>query len=279
MSFSAEPTDLLLDGPFTRKGLHNLRGLDGLVGLSFFWHTSQLRGDDIQVLDGLANLSFLGCQDALCDDDAMRHIAALPKLRMLMGQGAVATDEGFKSLTKSETIEYLWGRECPNLKAPGFIALSQMLALKGLAVSCKFVDDAALASLPDFPSLNELVPMDVGDDGFRHIGRCSQLESLILMYCRDTTDAATGHLTALPKLRKYHAGYTLITDASLELLSRIKSLEEISFEGCKFITDAGIPFLTTLPRLRELSIGGCPKVTRSVMTKFADDVRVNYDPM
>ncbi|HET6853255.1 MAG TPA: hypothetical protein VFH46_13200 [Pyrinomonadaceae bacterium] len=61
-----------------------------------------------------------------------------------------------------------------------------MPALNGLAASCKFVDDAALATLPDFPSLTELVPMDVGDDGFRHIARCRQLESLILMYCRDT---------------------------------------------------------------------------------------------
>jgi hypothetical protein len=62
------------------------------------------------------------------------------------------------------------------------------------------------------------------------------------------------------------------------MLSRIKSLEEISFEGCKFITDAGIPFLSTLPRLREVSIGGCPKVTRSGMSGFASNVRVNYDP-
>jgi hypothetical protein len=81
----------------------------------------------------------------------------------------------------------------------------------------------------------------------------------------------------MPSLKKYHAGYTLITDASLEMLSRIKSLEEISFEGCKFITNAGIPFLTALPRLREISIGGCPKVTRSGMTGFGSQVRVNYD--
>ncbi len=278
MSFGVAPTNLLIDGPFTRQGLSNLRGLDGLVGLSFFWHTSRLRGDDLQALDGLANLVYLGCQDALCDDDAMRHIAALPNLRMLMGQGAVATDQGFESLGRSQTIEYIWGRECPNFNSAAFVALSRTPALKGLAVSCKFVDDAALANLPDFPTLKELMPMDVGDDGFRHIGRSEQLESLILMYCRDTTDVATSHITGMKNLKKYHAGYTLITDVSLELLSRIESLEKISFEGCKFITDAGIPFLTTLPRLREVSIGGCPKVTRSGMKGFASSVRVNYDP-
>lgn len=278
MSFGLERNNLLIDGPFTRQGLKALGGLDGVSGLSFFWHTSCLRGDDLQSLDGLSNLVFLGCQDKLCDDDAMQHIAALPKLRMLMGQGAVATDEGFRVLSRSETIEYFWGRDCPNLKSEGFVALSRMPALKGLAVSCKFVDDAALASLPEFPSLKEFMPMDVADDGFRHIGRSQQLESLILMYCRETTDVATSYLVGMASLKKYHAGYTLITDASLELLSRIKSLEEISFEGCKFITDAGLPFLTTLPHLRELSIGGCPKVTRSGVTGFASDVRINYDP-
>ena len=276
MSFGAEPTNLLIDGPFTQTGLNSLRGLDGLVGLSFFWHTSNLRGDDLQFLDGLSNLAYLGCQGELCDDDAMRHIAALPKLRMLMGQGTVATEAGFRSLSQSQTIEYIWGRECPNLTGAGFVALSRMPSLKGLAVSCKFVDDASLSTLPDFPALRELLPMDVTDDGFRHIGRSQQLESLILMYCRDTTDVATSHLTKIPNLRKYHAGYTLITDASLELLSQIKSLEEISFEGCKFITDLGS--LTTLPQLREISIGGCPKVTRSGVKGFANSVRVNYNP-
>jgi len=278
MSFSVTPTNLLIDGPFTRKGVDGLRGLDGLLGLSFFRHTSHLRGDDLQCLDGFSNLVFLGCPGQICDDDAMRHIAALPKLRMLMGQGTVATDDGFELLARSQTIEYFWGRECPNLTGRGFVALSQMPALKGLAVSCKFVDDAALASLSDFPSLTELMPMDVPDDGFRHIGHRKQLESLILMYCRDTTDVATSHLVGMPNLKKYHAGYNLITDASLEMLSRIKSLEELSFEGCKFITDAGIPHLTTLPHLRKLSIGGCPNVTESGVTGFGSDVRVSYDP-
>ena len=278
MSFSSEPTNLMIDGPFTRNGLATLRGLDGVFGLSFFWHTVRLRGDDLHSLDGLANLGYLGCQGELCNDEAMRHIGALPNLRMLMGQGTVATEDGFRSLSRSPTIEYFWGRECPNLDGRGFAALAMLPALKGLAVSCKFVDDAALAKLSDFPALRELMPMDVTDDGFRHVGRCHQLESLILMYCRDTGDIATSHLSDLTNLKKYHAGYTLLTDRSLEILGQMRSLEGLSFEGCKWITDAGIPYLTVLPRLREISIGGCPKVTRSGVTGFPSTVRVNYDP-
>jgi hypothetical protein len=145
-----------------------------------------------------------------------------------------------------------------------------------LAVSCKFVDDAALAKLPSFPALRELMPMDVSDEGFQHVGRCHQLESLILMYCRDTTDVATEHIQALPNLKKYHAGYTRITDRTLEMLSRMHSLEEVSFEGCKGITDAGAAALATLPRLREISIGGCPGVTRTGISTFPNHIRVNY---
>jgi hypothetical protein len=130
--------------------------------------------------------------------------------------------------------------------------------------------------LPSFPALKELMPMDVGDDGFRHIGRCKKLESLVLMYCRDTTDVATDHIQALSNLKKYHAGYTQITDRSLELLSRMTSLEELSFEGCKGITDAGVAQLASLPRLREISIGGSPRVTQVGISVFPKGVLVSY---
>jgi len=277
MSFGVDPTNLLIDGPFTRVAA--LSGLDGLFGLSFFRHTSNVCSDDLQSLAALPNLGFFGCPGEICDDNAMRHVSALPKLRMLMAQGTVATDEGFKSLSQSKTIEYIWGRECPNLKGAGFAALAEMPALKGLAVSCKFVDDAALAKLPSFPSLKELMPMDVSDDGFRHVARCHQLESLILMYCRDTTAVATEHIQALPNLKKYHAGYTQITDRTLEMLSRMSSLEELSFEGCKWITDAGLAALAALPHLREISVGGSPRVTQTGVSAIPATIHINYSTL
>ena len=277
MSFGAEPTNLLVDGPFTGEGLASLRGLNGLFGLSFFWHTSALRGKDLKSLTGLPNLGFLGCQGELCDDEAMRHIGAIPQLRMLMGQGTVASDEGFAALSRSQTIEYIWGRECPNLKGRGFTALAAMPSLRGLAVSCKSVDDEALSTLPRFSALTELMPMDVPDEGFRHVGRCEQLESLVLMYCRKTTDIATGYIAGLSRLRKYHAGATQITDRSLEILGRMPSLERLDFEGCARLTNAGLTYLARLPRLREISVGGSPKVTREGMAIFPATVRASYE--
>lgn len=113
---------------------------------------------------------------------------------------------GFEALSRSRTIEYIWGRECPNFTGRGFTALGSMPSLRGLAVSCARVDDEALARLPQFPALDALLAMDVRDEGFRHVGRCTRLEHLWCMYCRDTTDAATAHLAELPNLRSYCSG-------------------------------------------------------------------------
>ena len=275
MSADARPNHLLLDGSFTDDGLAAIAGLDGLFALTFFWHVTALTSDGLKPLADLPNLGFLGCQDALCDDRAMEHIAAIPRLRMLMGQGAVASDVGFAALSRSKTIEYIWGRDCPNLTGCGFSALAKMPALRGLAVSCKNVDDDSLASLPDFAALRELMPMDVPDAGFRHVGGCMQLEGLWCMYCRDTTDAATEHIGGL-QLRSYYAGRTQITDRSLEILGRMTPLERLEFWQCAGITDVGVAALARLPRLRELTLSGLAQVTREGAAAFRAGVRVNF---
>jgi hypothetical protein len=276
MSPDAGPTHLLIDGSFTNAGLAALRGLEGLFGLSFFWHASTVTPAALSALSGLPNLGFFGCDGKLCDDEAMRHIAAIPKLRMLLAQGTVATDAGFAALSRSRTLEYIWGRECPNLTSPGFAALADMPALAGLAVSCKQVGDDALATLPQFPSLRELMPMDVQDDGFRHVGKCRQLTGLWCMYCRDTTDVATEHIAGLTQLLTYYAGATRITDRSLEMLGTLSSLERIELYECEGITDAGLPFIARMPNLREVSLSGLPNVTLAGVAVFPPHVRVGY---
>ena len=276
MSAEAQPNHLLIDGPFTDSGLADLVGLNGLFGLSLFWHSPMFTAAGLAHLRRLPSLGLLGCEGAHCDDEAMRQIAAIPKLRMLMGQGAVATDDGWEALASSRSIEYIWGRECPNLTGRGFAKLAAMPALRGLGVSCKNVNDDSLALLPTFPMLREIMPMDVSDAGFRHVGRCDRLERLWCMYCRDTGDAATEQIGKLPRLKTYYAGMTQITDASLAILGRMRSLEEVELRACRRITEAGVAQLATLPELRQVTIGGSPNVSANVTALFGANVQVKY---
>jgi ankyrin repeat protein len=271
----ANATHLLIDGPFTDKGLASLVGLEGVSELDLFWHVTAITSDAFAHLIKLPNLGSLGCDGKLSDNTAMSHIAAMPRLRKLRAQESVATDDGFIALSQSKSIEHIWGRVCPNFSNRGFIALSKMSALRDLGIGLKNVDDQALAALPQFPALRELTPIGMKDDGFRHVGRCQPLERLTCMYCRETTDIATEHIARL-QLKYYYAGLTQITDRSLEILGRMQSLEQVEFYGTRGITDAGLVCLAGLPRLREVSLEELPGVTFEVTKIFPDRVRVKY---
>jgi hypothetical protein len=276
LGFDAGPTYLGIDGTFSAGGLRALKDLDGLFALNLSWSGSDMSSDGLAALAALANLGFVGINGDRCDDAAFRQLGALPRLRMLLAQEPVATDDGFVALGRSRSLEYLWGRECPNLTGPGFAALTAMPSVRGLAVSCKFVDDSALATLAHAPNLTALMPMDVSDDGFRHVGRCAALEDLWCMYCADTGDAATEHIRNLT-LRSYYAGGTQITDRSLEVLAGMDSLERLQFHDCRRITNAGMRHLAALPSLREVTLEYNRNITRTGASVFPPRVRVKYE--
>jgi len=274
LSYHSAPNHLTLRGSFTDRGMEQMRGLDGLFGLNVDDRNLAITAVALAPLVSLPHLAWLGVD---AKDDWMPYIAAMPRLRFLGAQDTLAGDDGFIALSKSQSLEYIWGRRCHNLRRRGFLALANMPALRGLSVSCLNVDDAGVSVLPTFPALKELMPMDVPDAGYRHIGKCEQLESLVLMYCRDTTDAATEHITGLRKLSYYFNSYTTITDRTPELLSGMDSLERITFDTCHDLTNAGVARLTRLPRLRELRVSG-KGVTSEVNSAFPPRVSVFYAP-
>jgi hypothetical protein len=270
LSYHSQPNHLSLRGPFSDRGMQHMRGLDGLFGLNVDDSHLAITAAALEPLVSLPNLGWLGVD---AKDDWMPHIAEMPRLRFLGAQDTAAGDEGFVALSKSRSIEYIWGRRCHNLRRRGFMALANMPALRGLSVSCLNVDDIGVSALPTFPALKELMPMDVPDVGYRHIGKCEQLESLILMYCRDTTDAATEHITGLGTLSYYFNSYTTITDRTPELLSGMNWLERITFDTCHGLTNAGVARLARLPRLRELRVSG-KGITSDVAGAFPPRVSV-----
>lgn len=266
---------LLLDGPITNNGLATLKGSEGIVDLDLFWHVTETTSDGFAHLAALPNLTSLGCDGKLSDDGAMGHIAALPRLERLRAQESVATDDGWEALSRSRTLQFLWGRVCPHFGDRGFLALSKLPTLRGIGIGCANVSDEALARLPDFPALEELTPIGFNDEGFRHAGKCKRIHRLTCMYCRDTTDRATEYVTELP-LKYYYAGLTKITDRSLELLGRITTLEQIDFYECQSITNAGLSYLAKLPNLREVHLDSLPGVTLEGTGVFPARVQVYY---
>ena len=273
LSYSAAPNQLRLRGRFSDRGMRHVGGLDGLFGLDLDHAGLAITS---AALEPLVSLPHLGWLSVNAKDDWMPYIAQMPRLRFLGAQDTQAGDDGFVSLSASMSIEYIWGRRCHNLRTRGFLALARMPALRGLSVSCLNVDDAGVAALPDFPMLRELMPIDVPDAGYRHIGRCERLESLILMYCRDTADAATEHITGLSRLSYYFNSYTAVTDRTPALLSGMQSLERITFDACHNLTNAGVAELARLPKLRELRVSG-RGVSSDVIRAFGPRVDVFTD--
>ncbi len=274
LSYDAGPNYLLLRGSFTDHGMAQLEDLAGLFALNLDSSELRITADGLAPLVGLPNLGWLAVDAA---DASMPTIAKMPRLRFLGCQDTAATDAGFMALSQSSSIEYIWGRRCHNLHTQGFAALAHMPSLRGLSVSCKNVADSGVAELPRFPALRELMPMDIPDEGYRHIARCEKLESLVLMYCRDTGDAATEHLAALPRLKHYFASYNRITDRTLEILSQMDSLESITFSDCAGVTEQGLAHLARLPNLRVLRVSGL-QITDAIMGRFPRGVRVDCSP-
>jgi hypothetical protein len=94
------------------------------------------------------------------------------------------------------------------------------------------------------------------------------------MYCRDTGDVATGHLAGL-SLKTYYTGKTKITDRSLGILGRMRSLERLEFGKRRAPPMPASPRWPVCRDSRRFRWGS-PNVTSAGMTVFPPTVRVNY---
>ncbi|MBK8006802.1 MAG: hypothetical protein IPK12_23720 [Gemmatimonadetes bacterium] len=274
LNFDTKPNHLFLRGRFSDAGLRQLHGLDGLFALNLDQADNGIGPAGLALLAELPRLAWLAYP---AGDTTMGVIAALPALRFLSCQDTEATDDGWVALACSRTLAGIWGRETMHFGDRGLRAFAAMPALASMALGLGAVSDATLALLPEFPALRHLMPMGVPDAGYRHVGRCTGLEELTLMYCRHTGDEATSHLTALPALRKYFVSYNHITDRTCELLATIPSLEDVTLSAVAGITDAGVAKLAALPRLRRVDVSG-QGVSPAVVQAFPPGVEVRVSP-
>jgi hypothetical protein len=211
-------------------------------------------------LRGMASLEELNFHGQLATDAVIQEMAKIPRLRHLHCQDIVSGDKGFIALASRETLEVLSARFCHNVTNRGFEAIARLPRLRSLGLGGRRLTDSALASLAGRSCLEDLGPILFGDDGFVHIARIPNLQRLVNMYNRSTTDAATRHLKGHPRLAQYSAFGTQISDESLRILAGLPALETIELESCAWITDAGLREVARHPSVRRLSVWDCVRV-------------------
>ncbi len=81
----------------------------------------------------------------------------------------------------------------------------------------------------------------------------------------DVTNDLLAQLAGLPKLRSVLLADTKVTDASLEAIGKIPTIENLDLRGCA-ITNAGMPYLSGLTKLKALKFNG-----KNGLCKIDDD--------
>jgi hypothetical protein len=102
-------------------------------------------------------------------------------------------------------------------------------------------------------------PADGTTDGvvekLRALADWPTLEAIDLSGCREVTDAALGHLGALPGLKAVGLADTAVTDSGLcRLLNRVPGLEAVGLAGCAKLSAAVVPYLARLRNLKAVTL-------------------------
>lgn len=157
---------------------------------------------------------------------ALKHVAALPKLKKLGLPVTDATDEDLVHLR-------------------GAIGLEELILSGNKAIT-----DAGLKNLENLVQLKQLLLTDVPIDGsgMAALGRLEHLEVLNLAYTK-MEDANTPHLGKLTGMKVLDLSYTPCTDEALKPLSGLKNLQMLWVMNAQVSKEAGEELKKSLPNV------------------------------
>jgi len=175
------------------------------------------------------------------NDETAAAIGALPNVDYFFGGSAQFTDDGLKAFSGWKNLKYFgldhwFGPE----GSKGYVG-------KGLS---------HLESLPLLEAVR-LGGCRVDNEAPRALAKIKTLQKVDLFHTAGVTDEGVAALQALPNLKIVILGpqfTTRITDHSLEILSKIPTIEEINITGTWLSYDGGFVHLKNLPNLKSLKL-------------------------
>tara|TARA_B100000686_G_scaffold112482_1_gene120058 strand:+ start:247 stop:1641 length:1395 start_codon:yes stop_codon:yes gene_type:complete len=244
----------------TRAGIAKLTKLPGLDSLGL--GETNIRADDLQDLNALAQLRVLDLFGTATDDRGMRYVRDHRGIVALnLGACEGITDEGVLHLSELKTLRGLLlrktGFEVKKLTGEGVRHLSRLTSLEVLDLHAVQIDDKAALHLKKLKQLREvdLSLTQLTDEGLAALASLQRLERLALVYSTgfagpQITDQGVVHLAQLEKLKSLNLIGAKITDRSVELLVSLKRLEHLILTETE-ISVAGLQRLRqALPRCK-----------------------------
>ncbi len=246
----------------------------GAVTRVSFKDSSKLGDAEFRRLGRLKDLKALtlygGCKGL--NDETLPLLSGLTRLEELQVDGLQATDAGLAQiavLTNLRSIAFFHpSLDLKGFDGSGFAALKALPKLERLTVAGTRFDDKGMAAIAEIGQLRE----------FR-------------TWHTHQTQAGNSSLEKLPALRVLRLGQRLrrwdgasnaasLDDSTLEVLSRLKTLEELTLDEARLSLEA-LMQLKSLPKLRKLELLRIDIPAEDVdrLRSALPDVKVEWKPL
>jgi Leucine-rich repeat (LRR) protein len=199
------------------------------------------------VLGKLPKLKALKHRSTAITDYGMEMLSASASLENLLMQDFAITDDSGPHLAKLSKLSQLEIFRCQGFGSTGVLALKglplQRLTLRDLPV----VDDSAMAVLRELPRLKRLYIQEISgitDSGLKNLESQSTLETLDVWSVPQMTDATMEIVSRLPNLSELSIRSTGVTDKAADLILAMPKLVKLTFKENGSVTDAAIKKLS-----------------------------------
>jgi hypothetical protein len=214
---------------------------------------SKIDNELLALTSTMPDLEGISLYETNVDDEGIRALAKLPKLRML----AVLPVERYEKQGFGPTqwsYPFIARRAVrPRITGEALQSLASVKTLESLDLQDAQVQSSDLALLASWPRLGSLgLPNTIDDETVKHLQACRRLSQLTLGN-REITADEVRRLSALKSLRKLVLTCAKLSNEALEALSRLDTVQSIELIDCG-LTDEHLKHLHLSPMLIELAL-------------------------
>ncbi len=197
-------------------------------------------------LSELEAIHLEGCM--LVTDATLRNLPSSTRIAALTLSGTSISDAGLMELDRFPNLAAL-DVDGTRITDAGLESVGKRTRLTFLDLSNTRVTDVGMSHLTGLTRMRTLMLLNnkLGDESFRAIGNCRDLEGLLVDGAH-VTDAGLAYLSQLTKLNGIWLKNTQIQGAGLKHLAQNKALSVVRLNGCP-LNDEAATALASLPGL------------------------------